>query len=275
MQNNNLILNSINSLEEIVENSENYTLIEIDSKIYAIKTKNVLEIIKVIDMDYSHQMPTYVLGLIEFESAPIGVIDLREIFKKERITYDLSAKIIVIKARDCITSIICDKVYDIKKLPTRKIQQVPYQQETNYFDGLYNDNQESAYILNIDNIINYVRKNPNQFMPSDNEIKYLVSDEESKEILNHRIKNQYKQFNSSFANCKLTFNCNKAGSKQCKNSCPSFKEKYCPNLTKAPYVCNACDKKKICRLSKYYYRTKDANTKYKDLRTNSRIVILF
>ena len=186
MQNNNLILNSINSLEEIVENSENYTLIEIDSKIYAIKTKNVLEIIKVIDMDYSHQMPTYVLGLIEFESAPIGVIDLREIFKKERITYDLSAKIIVIKARDCITSIICDKVYDIKKLPTRKIQQVPYQQETNYFDGLYNDNQESAYILNIDNIINYVRKNPNQFMPSDNEIKYLVSDEESKEILKTR-----------------------------------------------------------------------------------------
>ena len=67
----------------------------------------------------------------------------------------------------------------------------------------------------------------------------------SKEILNHRIKNQYKQFNSSFANCELTYNCVNAGSKQCKNSCPSFKEKYCPNLTKAPYVCNACDQKKF------------------------------
>ena len=38
----------------------------------------------------------------------------------------------------------------------------------------------------------------------------------SKEILNHRIKNQYKQFNSSFTNCELTFNCNKAESKQYK-----------------------------------------------------------
>lgn len=186
MHDNNLILNSINSLEEIKENSENYTLIEIASKIYAIKTKNVLEIIKVIDMDYSHQMPSYVLGLIEFENAPIGVIDLREVLKKERITYDLSAKIIVLKASNCITSIICDKVCDIKKLPLDKIQPIPYQQEANYFDGLYSENLETAYILNIDNIISYVRKNPNQFLPTNEETKYLVDDEKSKEILKTR-----------------------------------------------------------------------------------------
>ena len=95
----------------------------------------------------------------------------------------------------------------------------------------------------------------------------------SKEILNHRIKNQYKQFNSSFANCELTFNCDKAGSKQCKSSCPNFKEKCCPNLTRPPYVCNGCEKKKVCRLSKYYYRAKDADAEYKEFRTNSRIGI--
>ena len=168
MQDNNLILNNINSLEEIKENSENYTLVEINSKIYAIKTKNVLEIIKVIEMDYSHQMPSYVLGLIEFEKAPIGVIDLREVFKKERITYDLSAKIIVVKTEECIISIICDRVCDIKNLPVSKIQSVPYQQEANYFDGFYNDNSENAYILNIDNITSYLKKNPNQFLPIQN-----------------------------------------------------------------------------------------------------------
>ncbi len=186
MQENNLILNNINPLEEIKEDSENYTLIEIGSKMYAIKTKNVLEIIKVIDMDYSHQMPSYVLGLIEFENAPIGVIDLREILKKERITYDLSAKIIVVKTANCVTSLICDKVYDIKKLPANKIQPIPYQQETNYFDGLYSNNNETAYILNVDNIINYARKNPNEFLPNQNEFKYLIDDEKSKEILKSR-----------------------------------------------------------------------------------------
>lgn len=95
----------------------------------------------------------------------------------------------------------------------------------------------------------------------------------SKEILNHRIKNQYKQFNSSFANCELTYNCVNAGSKQCKNSCSKFKEKNCPFLTKAPYVCNGCDKKKVCRLSKYYYRAKDADAEYRNFKTESRVGI--
>ena len=44
----------------------------------------------------------------------------------------------------------------------------------------------------------------------------------SKEILNHRIKNQYKQFNTSFTNCELTHNCDKARSKQCINPSPNF-----------------------------------------------------
>ena len=95
--NNNLILNNFNIPESTQENTNNYTLFEINARKYAIETKNVLEIVKVMEMDYSHQMPSYILGTIKFSDTPTGVIDLREVFKKERIVYGLSAKIIIIK----------------------------------------------------------------------------------------------------------------------------------------------------------------------------------
>ncbi len=186
MQKNELVLNELNFLDSNINNVENYTLIEINSRKYALKTQNVLEIIKVMEMDYSHQMPSYILGLIEFEQKPVGVIDLREILKKERIVYDLSAKILVIKTKNEIVSIICDKVCDIRKIQTEKIEPVPYQQDINFFDGMYQHDSENVYILNVDNIVEYTQKYAHQFQPSQNIIKYLVDDENSKEVLKSR-----------------------------------------------------------------------------------------
>lgn len=186
MQDNNLVLNSFNAPEIHEDNSENYTLIEINLRKYAIKTKEVLEIIKVVELDYSHEMPSYVLGIINFEKTPIGVVDLREVFKKERITYDLSAKIIVIKTQNTYSAIICDRVYDITKLNQDLIQPIPYQQDANFFDGLYLNNGESIYILNIDNILNYTQTNSDKFKNQDNRLKHIVDDEESRNILKSR-----------------------------------------------------------------------------------------
>ena len=182
----NLILNNINSLEEYQNNTENYTLIEINARKYAIKTQEVLEIIKVVELDYSHQMPSYVLGIINYENISIGVIDLREVFKKERITYDLSAKIIIIKTQNSYASIICDRVYDITRLNKNHIQEIPYQQEASFFDGLYLKNNEGIYILNIDNILEYTKNNSYKFETSENKPNYIVCDENSKEILKNR-----------------------------------------------------------------------------------------
>ena len=92
----------------------------------------------------------------------------------------------------------------------------------------------------------------------------------SKEILNHRFKKDYVQYNSYFANCIYIKNCENAGTKICKNSCKDYKEKECILLNKPPYVCNGCIKRKYCRFSKYYYRAKDANNEYQSFRSESR-----
>lgn len=95
----------------------------------------------------------------------------------------------------------------------------------------------------------------------------------SKEILNHRFKKEYVQYNTTFANCVCTDICEDAGPKICKRTCVNFEEKKCSLLDSAPYVCNGCPKKSHCRFSKYYYRAKDANKEYNDFKSESRIGI--
>lgn len=186
MQENSLILDKQNFLEAPKKNNINYTLIEINSQKYGIKTSDVLEIVKVMELDTNHQMPSYILGLMEFENAPIGVIDLREIFGHERIVYDLSAKIVVVKINEIIVSFICDSVFDIKKLLCEKIQDIPYQQDIVFFDGIYSQDSENIYLLNIENIINFTKTNAHKFLYDDSSMKYLVCDEASKEVLKER-----------------------------------------------------------------------------------------
>lgn len=183
---NNLTLEKNNGLISLEEYSENYTLIEINQRTYAIKTKNVLEIVKVMELEFPSKLPTSVLGLIKYNNIPVGVIDLREIFKNKRITYDLNSKIIVLKAKNSIISIICDKVIDIKKLSIDNIHPVPYKQENKFWEGIYIDKIENAYIIDVDGIANYVEQNSNEFQSEQEASKYIVSDDESKEILKDR-----------------------------------------------------------------------------------------
>ncbi len=185
---NNITVSDRNFIEtnESQNLDEYYTLIEINEKIFGIKTKNVLEIVKVMELDYPNKMPSCILGIVEYEQTPIGVIDLREVFKSKRIIYDLSAKILVLKTKKTMISIICDKVLDIKKLNKEKIHPLPYQKQTDFYEGLYINENENVYILNIENIVSYIESNPEVFENNLDRLSYIVDDEHSKKILAER-----------------------------------------------------------------------------------------
>ena len=159
-----------------VSKDENHTIIEIDNKMYAIKTSSVLEIIKILELEHPSELPSCILGLMKYKENPIGVINLREIFNKEKIIYDLNARIIVTKTDKGISAIICDKVSDIKKLSEAKIKEIPYQQDSSFYSGLYINDEENIYILDIDSIENYISLNKDKF--SYNNERYIVDDEE-------------------------------------------------------------------------------------------------
>ncbi len=187
MQNNALIKNANSFIDNIpLNDNESYILIEIDKRIYGFLAKDVLEVTKISELDYPDEMPCCILGFIKYNQKPAAVFDLREVFKLDRITYNLSAKIIVLKAQDSICSIICDKILDIKKLDSKKIHILPYQKVQHFFNGLYINEQENIYIVNQSNIVKYISDNKDKFPTGSKDKNYIVDDEKSKQVLRDR-----------------------------------------------------------------------------------------
>ncbi len=187
MINNNLTLQSQNLLQEIKEEeSEIYTLIEIDNKVYAIETKKVLEIVKIMELDYPYALPSCVLGIMDYEQSPVAVIDLREVLKNERVVYNLSAKILVLKTQNSTTALICDNVKDVKKISLSKIKNIPYMTKNSLYKGVFMENDEDFYILDIDIIEQYIKNNPDKYLNEQSTQKYIINDDSSKAVLQER-----------------------------------------------------------------------------------------
>jgi len=56
----------------------------------------------------------------------------------------------------------------------------------------------------------------------------------------------------------------------CNKLCSKFEEKRCHLLLQPPYVCNSCNKRRLCVLLKYVYRALPAHKKYQEILTTSR-----
>ena len=105
----------------------------------------------------------------------------------------------------------------------------------------------------------------------------------SKEIRKHRTFKEGSHYNLK-NNCALLSSClhlricdGKLCNSLCKRSktcdctkyCPDFTPFLCPKLKKPPYVCNGCPNH-ACRYDKYFYRAKDADSSYEQLKHDCR-----
>ena len=149
MVQNNIVTQNDTTLVSFDEKYENFTIIRIDNKSYAIKTKNILEIIKIVELDKPEGILSCILGIMHFKKEPVGVVDLREVFKKERIVYDLNTKVIIMQNNETKVAIVCDSVLDMKKLEKDKIFPANYQGRGEFFDVVYLSENEDIYIANI------------------------------------------------------------------------------------------------------------------------------
>jgi len=91
---------------------------------------------------------------------------------------------------------------------------------------------------------------------------------QSKNVCIHRYKCKIKEACKSPTCFRINKNCIKCS--MCNDYCKSFKEELCAKYSKAPYVCNCCDKKSRCPLSKWIYDAKAANGEYKSVLSDSR-----
>jgi transposase, IS30 family len=106
----------------------------------------------------------------------------------------------------------------------------------------------------------------------------------AKEVKKHITSKKSGSFGQAFNNCKNMLKCKH--SRLCKSMdckyrycklcafcskfCSDFEEEKCPKLSKPPYVCNGCNKRKNCRLEKSLYSSESANIEYKNTLTTSR-----
>lgn len=132
---------------------------------------------------------------------------------------------------------------------------------------------------------NYIEQALNQGMTFKEIGKFLSKDPTtiSKEIKKHRKKKE-PSYHTGYINiCKHKYTCRRKNvcgrnctglcskhCSKCNKFCKDFEEEVCPNLTRAPFVCNSCPTKSPCRLVKYYYRALTANNQYEHTLSVSR-----
>ena len=108
----------------------------------------------------------------------------------------------------------------------------------------------------------------------------------AKEVKKHRVFQMHNTFNEKLFRCANAKDCHRKHvctsvpfcNRECKrcNKCHSYCKDYvqydyhCPLTDKAPFVCNGCDKKRGCRLDKYFYRAVRAQSEYKTILVEAR-----
>lgn len=107
----------------------------------------------------------------------------------------------------------------------------------------------------------------------------------SKEILNNRTEHKPSNFNNKTNHCKYKNTCSlqnicnsnchtecrRCG--KCNEVCSKYELDICSKLTKPPYVCNSCSSYAQCRKIKYIYIATDAQKKYEETLSSSRLGI--
>lgn len=106
----------------------------------------------------------------------------------------------------------------------------------------------------------------------------------SKEVQKHRII-KYRGGMSIQTDCKLASTCQKqhmcmksncdfvcvtCSRHRCDTRCADYVPTSCAKQERAPYVCNGCERRQFCRLSKYYYRAKYADDTYTVMLSETR-----
>lgn len=152
---------------------------------YAINSDNVLEIMKLPQLDYPQKLPNNIVGLLKYNNFVINVVDIRFYLNMEVQPYSTNNELIIIKTDEVIFGIITDKVLGILAFDAANVDAIPYADSKTIIEALYKLNQETVFIINIYAIENLLKQHDNKW--EDVDIPALFpQDEVSKNIMSKR-----------------------------------------------------------------------------------------
>jgi len=166
--------------------ANDFMIVQLDDKKYALEATKVVEVMKIIELDFLNKMPSSVIGFFQYQKNTTPVIDLREVFNNKRKAYSTSSKLLIVKIENTIISFICDTILNIEKIKNHLIDNIPFQNKDAFIKGIYSKNSENIYILDIENIHKHITNNSQNYIEEKDARNLLPMDETSIEILKER-----------------------------------------------------------------------------------------
>jgi purine-binding chemotaxis protein CheW len=116
--------------KETIEDEEDtqrgrYLTFSLDSEVYGIEIKYVIEIIGIQPITQVPEVPLYVKGIINLRGKIIPVIDMRIKFKKEPLKYNDRTCIIVADIQNMTVGLIVDNVSEVLTIEDENIVPPP------------------------------------------------------------------------------------------------------------------------------------------------------
>ncbi len=179
-------MNEVAIAENIQEN-DIYIFVKIGASSYAFPALNVLEIIKLVELEYPEKMPSYIAGILEYKGKVIHIIDLRSILKIEAAQYDINTHILIIQGKEAVYGIITDEISDIKKIDSTIIAPPPYVAENSFIKGIYLNKGKNTTVINLNSLEDWMKtSNRGETNFNEKAVRLLPRDIKSKEILHQR-----------------------------------------------------------------------------------------
>lgn len=179
-------MNEITVPDNIQEN-DIYIFVKIGNSSYAFPALHVLEIIKLVELEYPEKMPYFVAGILEYKGKVIHIVDLRSVLKIEPKEYDANTHILIMQGKESVYGIIVDYISDIKKIDTSIVAPPPFSTENCFTKGIYLNNGASTVVINIDLLEDWLKNAQEENVSfSEKASRLLPRDIKSKEILHQR-----------------------------------------------------------------------------------------
>ena len=108
---------------------------------YAVNTDNVLEIMKLPELDYPQKLPNNIIGLLKYNNFVINIIDIRFYLNVEVPPYNINNELLIIKTDEIIFGVITDKVLGILPFDASQVDAIPFVDNKTIVESLYKYNQ--------------------------------------------------------------------------------------------------------------------------------------
>ena len=196
---------------------------------FALPLKNVIEVMKLPNLDYPQQIPKTIVGVLKFNNIVINIVDVRMFLGLEIKPYTLNNKLIIVKTDESMFGVIVDSINNIIDIENTEIERLPFVPENKIIDAICHIDGEAISIINV-YLLEKILKNSNISIEKIDVKKLFPNDKKSIDIFKQR---------SNYLEEKINYNLTQALSPNDRYISFSLNDTiYCMNLEYVKEVTN-------------------------------------